>query len=621
MSLNQRPTAAGAEEESPPLEGLQSPTAASFEQGEGEPEEAAAAAASSSSLPLFSSPLMQPMAQSVEALDDLEYAPMMLDEGTMPPMSLDGESSAANSALLNSPTPQPLPHIPIAQLQSPRLAARANRPSRPRDGDEGAAAVDADVDEEDANGMDSSARPSKKQRRSSTRPPPPPFEASTAAAAASPAMAVMESQQDASESEQSKSDSEESDEEADEEASNDASEAEEALASDDEESPGRRRSKAFASSVFGAPSSAYPQLGTAAQPLLIDEDAAASPRSDFDDAAPTEIAPSELFAETPFVNVSDSIDLTEEGEETVDASAAASSMAPAGGFIRKSLTSALFGGAAMPASSFNPFAHVTQPLTKPNQPAGTAPMPSILPGITPVAPPSNSVDLRANSSDDEASDNKLGTVLCLVYGTRICPGKAIVNEQVFLTRLANGADPNAIRVDNVIAQPCGVLNKDTAAALAPLLDQKLVRVEARVGHLSAEEMGLRIELYAQSKKGKIVEKHLSKYPMVNYLSLLRAKKPLPSDPAAAAAAGGVGGLAGAGGEFGASATGASAPGTGLSVREIESDLDQLFGGEVDLALMPLAEPPACVRTHLHPYQRQVSHTQTIVTTFFFHALG
>jgi SWI/SNF-related matrix-associated actin-dependent regulator of chromatin subfamily A3 len=262
-----------------------------------------------------------------------------------------------------------------------------------------------------------------------------------------------------------------------------------------------------------------------------------------------------------------------------------------------SMTTALFGGkraaGALPLSTFNPFAAMRTPSASPPAAASSSV----------AASPSATVDLRSNSDDDEASDNKLGTILCLVFGMKMCPGKAAAKETVVLHRIHTGADSNAIRVDNVISQPCGVLNKDTAAALAPLIDNKMVRVEARVGTLTEQEMGLRVDLYGQTKDRKAVERHLRKFPMVNYLSL---HDPQPKQPRHAGldaflqAHGGVGGAAGAAG--GDSAAGSSGP--GLSVREIESDLDSLFGAELDLALMPLAETPSSIRTALHPYQRQ-----------------
>jgi SNF2 family DNA or RNA helicase len=269
-------------------------------------------------------------------------------------------------------------------------------------------------------------------------------------------------------------------------------------------------------------------------------------------------------------------------------------------------------GGLLPASNFSAY------------PAGTVPHPpsggsaaaknaaaaaaaAAAPAASPVASPSNTVDLQGNSDEDEASDNKLGTILCLVYGMRLCPGTAAVGESVKLVRIHNSADKNALRVDNIIDQPCGVLNKDTAAALAPLIDFRSVRVQARVGTLTEAEMGLRIDIYGKSSDRSKIERTIAKFPMVKYMSL--------HNPQAAASLGGEGGGASAAGlnaflqehggaDASATAAAAAAAGQGMSVREIENDLDCLFGAEIDLALMPLAETPVSLRTHLHPYQRQ-----------------
>lgn len=281
----------------------------------------------------------------------------------------------------------------------------------------------------------------------------------------------------------------------------------------------------------------------------------------------------------------------------------------------QSIASSLFGKSSLPPSSFNPFANgagasAGKPTVPGLAPAGLTSSSSSSHGPTPA--PNKSVDLRSNSDDDSESDNKLGTILCLVFGTNMCPGKAAVKETVILQRIHTGADPNAIRVDNIIQQPVGVLNKDTAAAIAPLIDNKLVRVEAKVSVL-VPEVGLRIELYGQNKDRKAVERHLRKFPQVSYLSVLDPPKKAAATAAASSgdasqSAGSSAAAAGGGpthvNEFGQVVPGHAPSGTGMSVKEIENDLDALFGAEIDLALMPLAETPSCLRTHLHPYQRQ-----------------
>jgi len=274
---------------------------------------------------------------------------------------------------------------------------------------------------------------------------------------------------------------------------------------------------------------------------------------------------------------------------------------------RQSITSSLFKSPALPPSQFN----VGQIRLNMEQPAGGLGQVNVK--SESAAGPNKTVDLRGDSDEDQASDNKFGTVLCMVYGMKICPGRAAVRELVTLTRMKAGADANAIRVDNIIAQPCGVLSKDVAAALAPLIDEKLVRIEAKVGTLTGEEMGLRVDLYGRSTDRKAVEKHLRKFAMVQYLSLhdpVVKKQAAPSNGLenflsqhnnnAAAAGNGPSYV----NEFGQTVQGQPPQGTSLSVREIESDLDSLFGNEIDLATMPLAETPACLRTDLHPYQRQ-----------------
>jgi len=607
----------------------------------------------------LSSPILRPLHSPSLSASRAPTAPgsggagMSLDLDEMGEFALNDAATAAGGALQSpavgaSPAGSgtgSLPMLPgsvLSQLSSPPLAplnrsagGGGERAGRPRD-------VDEDEDGyEDAEQGASAARPSKKQRRVSTHPPPPmmsPASSSSAyaaAAAASPPPSHALEDDPADQDEDSYASSVGEGSEVEQEDAEGEEEDEEGSAAD-----GRSDGEDSAPPSQQQHSS-LPRIASADQ-LLSDPAGLASPTDDGEPrigtGAPLFGSPSlegdegvggvgqSMFGGSEDVSIQQAIiDLTDEdaGRDAAaaaafDASLASGVASPAAaaataaastpgfpGASRQSITSSLFGGGGsaglLPSSSFQAFPNGIPPPPRPAKGGAAA---AAGPAAAAAAAPSNQVDLSANSDDDEASDNKLGTVLCLVYGTRLCPGKAAVRETVVLVRLTNGADQNAIRVDNLIEQPCGVLNKDTAAALSPLIDKKFVRVEARVGTLSESEMGLRIDLYGRSRDRKAIERHLRKFPMVNYLSL---HDPQPKRVGAA----GPGGHAGLDGFLQAHGSAGPALGSegdagsqGKTVREIESDLDSLFGGAIDLALMPLAETPSSLRTQLHPYQRQ-----------------
>ncbi|XP_038203322.1 helicase-like transcription factor isoform X1 [Arvicola amphibius] len=126
-----------------------------------------------------------------------------------------------------------------------------------------------------------------------------------------------------------------------------------------------------------------------------------------------------------------------------------------------------------------------------------------------IAPPDDFV-----TSDEELDCVLFGTLRGQVVGLRYYTGVVNNNEMVSLQREPNNPyDKNAIKVNNVNGNQVGHLKRNLAAALAFLMDNKLVQVEGVVpfGANNAFTMPLHMTFWGKEENRKVVLDQLKKH--------------------------------------------------------------------------------------------------------------
>ncbi|KAJ3329772.1 hypothetical protein HDU93_000786, partial [Gonapodya sp. JEL0774] len=226
------------------------------------------------------------------------------------------------------------------------------------------------------------------------------------------------------------------------------------------------------------------------------------------------------------------------------------------------------------------------------------------PHVDPVAQGSvNTVNVPFSSNaaqlDEDAEDVavnrevEIGSFRSKVVGCRYYNGMAFVGEATLLVREpTNRYDANAIRVDNVAGTQVGHIPREIASIVAPLMDDKSVRLEGTVaGNKGVYEMPLDLSFFSQPENAPRLLNHLRSRGVT--LRLIRAPQPTPSaKPLARATI--------------AEAAWAAMLGKGKKITPENSQevLGALGLSAQDLSNLPEAPQPASLVTPLLPYQKQ-----------------
>ncbi|XP_075717560.1 helicase-like transcription factor isoform X2 [Rhinoderma darwinii] len=187
-----------------------------------------------------------------------------------------------------------------------------------------------------------------------------------------------------------------------------------------------------------------------------------------------------------------------------------------------------------------------------------------------------------STSGDEDLDSLVlfGLLRGNVVGLRYYTGVVNNNEMVALQREPNNPyDRNAVKVNNVNGEQVGHIRKELAAALAQIMDRKLVRIEGLVpyGARNAFTMPVNLSFWGREENKQGVLDHLKKHGY--------KLEPVPKK--------------GAG-----SSCSASLPAVQLTIEQLKTEFDKLFEDLKEDDKTQALEPAKAVQTVLLPHQKQ-----------------
>ncbi|XP_056420818.1 helicase-like transcription factor isoform X2 [Hyla sarda] len=195
-----------------------------------------------------------------------------------------------------------------------------------------------------------------------------------------------------------------------------------------------------------------------------------------------------------------------------------------------------------------------------------------------------------STSGDEDLDSLVlfGMLRGNVVGLRYYTGVVNNNEMVALQREpGNPYDRNAVKVNNVNGEQVGHIKKELAAALAQIMDRKLVRIEGVVpyGAHNAFTMPVNLSFWGQEESKKVVLDHMKKYGY--------KLEPVPKNFGTSFMSQGAG-----------SSHSPPLPAVRLTVDQLKSEFDKLFEDLKEDDKTQELEPAKSIQTVLLPHQKQ-----------------
>ncbi|XP_040283968.1 helicase-like transcription factor [Bufo bufo] len=199
----------------------------------------------------------------------------------------------------------------------------------------------------------------------------------------------------------------------------------------------------------------------------------------------------------------------------------------------------------------------------------------------------SSLDDSASGEEDLDSLVFFGMMRGNVVGLRYYAGVVNNNEMVALQREpSNPYDRNAVKVNNVNGEQVGHIRKELAAALTPIMDQKLVRIEGVVpyGAQNVFTMPVNLSFWGKDSDKKGVLDHMKAHGYKLDSVPKSSGKRFPSLDAG-------------------SGSGASPP-VQLTLEQLKSEFDKLFEDLKEDDKTQEMEPAKCIQTVLLPHQKQ-----------------
>ncbi|KAM4043571.1 helicase-like transcription factor isoform 2-T4 [Anomaloglossus baeobatrachus] len=194
----------------------------------------------------------------------------------------------------------------------------------------------------------------------------------------------------------------------------------------------------------------------------------------------------------------------------------------------------------------------------------------------------------ASAADDSASGEEdldslvlFGMLKGNVVGIRYYTGVVNNNEMVGLQREpSNPYDRNAVKVNNVNGEQVGHIKKELAAALAQIMDRKLVRIEGVIpyGARNAFTIPVILSFWGTEENKQHVLDHMKKYSY-------------KLEPVSKSKSTG-------------SSSSASLPAVQMTVEQLKSEFDKLFEDLKEDDKTQELEPAKAVHTALLPHQKQ-----------------
>lgn len=199
-----------------------------------------------------------------------------------------------------------------------------------------------------------------------------------------------------------------------------------------------------------------------------------------------------------------------------------------------------------------------------------------------------SADDSASGEEDLDSLVLFGALRGNVVGIRYYTGVVNNNEMVALQREPNNPyDRNAVKVNNINGEQVGHIRKELAAAMAHIMDQKLVRIEGVVpfGASNAFTMPVNLSFWGREENRQRVLDHLKKHGY--------KLEPVPKSVGTNSQSQGAG-----------SSRKGSLPPVQLTVEQLKSEFDKLFEDLKEDDKTQELEPAKSVQTALLPHQKQ-----------------
>ncbi|XP_073437165.1 helicase-like transcription factor [Dendrobates tinctorius] len=193
----------------------------------------------------------------------------------------------------------------------------------------------------------------------------------------------------------------------------------------------------------------------------------------------------------------------------------------------------------------------------------------------------SSADDSASGEEDLDSLVLFGVLRGNVVGLRYYTGVVNNNEMVALQREpSNPYDKNAVKVNNVNGEQVGHIRKELAAALAQIMDRKMVRIEGVVpyGAHNVFTMPVNLSFWGKDENKQHVVDHMK-------------KKGYKLDSVSKSEASG-------------SSFSASLPAVQMTVEQLKSEFDKLFEDLKEDDKTQELEPAKAVQTVLLPHQKQ-----------------
>ncbi|XP_073530747.1 helicase-like transcription factor [Phyllobates terribilis] len=196
-------------------------------------------------------------------------------------------------------------------------------------------------------------------------------------------------------------------------------------------------------------------------------------------------------------------------------------------------------------------------------------------------------DLTSSADDSASGEEDLDSLVLFgvlrgnVVGLRYYTGVVNNNEMVALQREpSNPYDRNAVKVNNINGEQVGHIRKELAAALAQIMDRKMVRIEGVVpyGANNAFTMPVNLSFWGSDENKQHVLDHMKKHGY--------KLEPVSKSKAAG------------------SSISASLPAVQMTVEQLKSEFDKLFEDLKEDDKTQELEPAKAVQTVLLPHQKQ-----------------
>ncbi|XP_048732232.2 helicase-like transcription factor isoform X3 [Ostrea edulis] len=207
-------------------------------------------------------------------------------------------------------------------------------------------------------------------------------------------------------------------------------------------------------------------------------------------------------------------------------------------------------------------------------------------------------DMEDEMGHDDLDDEVLfGSLRGNIVGIRYYNGIVNNNEMVALEREThNKYDRNAIKVVNVVHLQVGHIKREQAAALAPIMDSGLARLEGVVPFGSQNEFSMPVDI---TLWGKPVHKQQT----ITRLERSGMKIKVASD--SAGVRGDMGSLPGSSSGFTYGVV--SNRRTFLTPAEVKNELDKLFESLSEGDKTTLSEPAEAISSSMYKHQKQALH--------------